>query len=358
MDEKMNPNGFWAIATDFLPIILGQGNQLSSSVSRVTATKGVAVIPIHGVITPYNSIFTELFGGSSIERISDAVASAEKNPKVHAILYDVYSPGGSVDGINELAQQLSQVKKPTAAYVGALCASAAYWLTTSATKNIYIDPTASIGSIGVLHISYQDDESVIISSSNAPNKHLDPKTESGKSSILEQIDVIEDIFIRSVAQGRGVSTEFVKNNFGKGGLITGQKAVDNGMVSGISNFKQVLLQFSGKTMEMELSSQASDETHHQAHYQGLLAKCLAEETPVEEARKKIIALRSTFTTMKTTPVGVPVTETVPTVVAEKQYMDIVHDQVKNGATLADAMRSTAMQFPKLHEQWLEQGAPK
>jgi hypothetical protein len=285
--------------------------------------------------------------------------------------------------------------------VGALCASAAYWLTTAATKNIYIDPTASIGSIGVLHISYQDDESVIISSSNAPNKHLDPQSESGKASILEQIDVIEDIFIRTVAQGRGVSTEFVKNNFGKGGLITGQKAVDNGMVSGISNFKQVL-HLSGKTMEMDISPQApdqvaamqedyeeiktafasmqeeilamkqqreqvkankqalqdtfalfADETQHQSHYQALLAKCLAEETPVDEARKKIIALRATFTTMQTTPVGMPVTETVP-VTTEKSFMDIVNAQVSSGATLADAIRSTAMQFPQLHEKWLTQ----
>jgi Flp pilus assembly protein TadB len=44
------------------------------------------------------------------------------------------------------------------------------------------------------------------------------------------------------------------------------------------------------------------------------------------------------------------------VTTEKSFMDIVNAQVSSGATLADAIRATAMQFPQLHEKWLTQGA--
>lgn len=406
----MTPNGFWAIDEDsfhhfFLlwKQMVAAKNSPGVKKSVPPADSNIAVIPIHGVITPHDSLYSEFFGASTVESIQAAVTAAQKSRKVTQILYDIYSPGGSVDGINELAEQLAKVSKPTAVYIGALGASAAYWLATAASQNIFIDRTASVGSIGVLHASHRNSDEIVITSSHAPNKHVNPNLEEGQNLIREQLDIIEAIFIETVAANRGVSTDFVQENFGKGGLVTGQSAVSRGMVSAISSYQKVMEFLLGRTrMEeesvrseaKELDARASsleaeietlkrellvigeglqkaqaaqqasatnkqalislfklfdDERDHRADYKELLATCLAEEVPVGEAQQRLIALRSTFTQVKTSPVSVHVTETLP--VAET-YMSHVNHKAKSGLTLAQAMKLTASEYPDLHEKWL------
>lgn len=258
-------NGFWAISPQLLKeyfeafkaVSTTQGKPLKYS--RLATTRGkTAIIPIHGIITPHENLFSNLFGFSTVDSIASDTTAALKNRDIKNILLDVDSGGGNVDGIHELANIIEQAstKKPIYGYVGSFAASAAYWLLPSAQK-IFVDKTASVGSIGVIYVSRNEaEDTLVITSSNAPKKHLPPDSEEGKTEIQAQIDFLENIFIEDVARRRGVTTDFVKASFGQGGLVTGSQAVENNMVDGLSSFELTLKTLRGVSIMDEHQIQA------------------------------------------------------------------------------------------------------
>jgi hypothetical protein len=110
----------------------------------------VAVIPIYGVITPKADLMSEMSGGTSVERISQTFAAALADDGIRGIVLDIDSPGGSVDGIPELAAQIRGARgtKPILAQANYRAASAAYWLGAQADE-FFAAPSADVGSVGV-----------------------------------------------------------------------------------------------------------------------------------------------------------------------------------------------------------------
>lgn len=115
--------------------------------------QGVAVIPIHGLITRrgYRSWWSGDLVSHGQDTIRAAVESALADAAVRGILLSINSPGGVVPGIKELADLVAEAaqRKPCAAYADGLMTSAAYWL-ASATGRVYAPATAQVGSIGVV----------------------------------------------------------------------------------------------------------------------------------------------------------------------------------------------------------------
>ena len=66
----------------------------------------VAVIPIYGVIAHRTNLMTEMSGGSTVQSLRGMLRQALADPAVTGIVFDVDSPGGSVDGIPELAAEI------------------------------------------------------------------------------------------------------------------------------------------------------------------------------------------------------------------------------------------------------------
>ena len=64
-----------------------------------------------------------------------------------------------------------------------------------------------------------DVKEIVITSSNAPNKNPDPESKVGVKVIQDRVDALERIFYQRISEGRGVSTEDIKENFGRGGLL-------------------------------------------------------------------------------------------------------------------------------------------
>src|SRR5690606_4285100 len=89
-------------------------------------------------------------GGTSTEQFGSWFDAALRDPAVSAIVIDVDSPGGTVTGVAELAEQIFEArgKKPIYAIANALAASAAYWI-ASAAEELWVTPSGDVGSIGV-----------------------------------------------------------------------------------------------------------------------------------------------------------------------------------------------------------------
>ena len=140
-----------------------------------------AIIPISGPMFPKANLFTEVSGATSTESVAQDFVQALDDPSVHAIVLDINSPGGAVDGVSELAALIAQSRgmKPVTAYVGNMACSAAYWV-ASAADSIVVSDTAVLGSIGVVTQHVKRNEPGVsrmdIVSTQSPKKCLDRKS--------------------------------------------------------------------------------------------------------------------------------------------------------------------------------------
>lgn len=213
--------------------------------SRYAEVHGsTAYIPLHGPIFPRPNMMTEWFGiGTHLEGFSSDFYKVMDDPSVDNIVIDIDSPGGQVTGVNEAANIIrsAQGSKKVTAYVGGTGASAAYWI-ASAAEEVVIDATARVGSIGVVtaYPKTEDDGYVEIVNTHSPNKRIDPSSEKGKAVITAELDALAEVFINTVAGNRNVSASTVINDFGKGGVLVGQNAVNVGMADRLGSLDELL----------------------------------------------------------------------------------------------------------------------
>lgn len=213
---------------------------------RATVRDGVAVVGVTGPLFRRANLFTALSGASSYDTIRLDLQAAVDDPKVRAIVLNIDSPGGEVNGASELAQAVFDVrgKKPIVSYVGGLCASAAYWIGSSGDLVVASD-TALLGSIGAQYAILSQGErpgtkSFRFVSSQSPLKNAAPDTEAGAKGIQAMVDALAQVFVEAVARNRGVATETVLSDFGKGGVFVGQAAVEAGLADSVGSFESVL----------------------------------------------------------------------------------------------------------------------
>lgn len=214
----------------------------------VSVRDGVAIISATGPMFRYASWFHSISGGTSYQILSRDIRAALDDPSITGILLNVDSPGGEVNGAQELASQIVAGRKikPIYAYIGGTGASAGYWLASAAEK-VFAAESAIIGSIGVqMAMTIRGDapgsKSYRFVSSQSPMKNAGPDTEAGAAEIQRVVDSLAQIFVGAVADNRGISTEKVLEDFGQGKVFVGSDALARGMIDEISTFEGVLNQ--------------------------------------------------------------------------------------------------------------------
>lgn len=238
---------------DFQSLAFKSDARLNNTRS-VLIRDGTAIIPIYGPITARSDLFTFFLGGTPLSDLAKDFQAALDNDQVKSILFDVDSPGGVALGPMEMAQAIFKArgKKPIWSYVGRNCSSAAYWL-ASATEKIIANPSALLGSIGVVTtIPVQEEpdsegyKNIEVVSSNAGRKRPDPRTAEGMAEIKRELDDLESQFIESVARFRSTTIDSVKNDFGQGGVLIGANAVASGMADEIGSYEETLAKLNQK----------------------------------------------------------------------------------------------------------------
>jgi signal peptide peptidase SppA len=232
------------------------GRPLNNQPMGYSVTDGVAVLPINGVISKRMNLMQQISGGTSSELVASDLKAAMNDPAVKAIILQIDSPGGTVDGTETLGNLVRQANavKPVVAFADGMMASAAYWI-GSAASSIYIsDSVAQIGSIGVV-ATHQD-----ISAAEATRgvktteitagkfkraaSQFGALTETGKQTIQDQVDTIYSVFVQAVATNRGVSVDTVLENMADGRVFIGQQAIDAGLVDGVSTLDALIAKLS------------------------------------------------------------------------------------------------------------------
>jgi signal peptide peptidase SppA len=213
--------------------------------------RNVAVIPIYGVISPRQSMMASTSGGTSTASITEDFRAALRDPEVDGIVFDVDSPGGSVEGVDELAAEIlaARGQKPIAAHANHMAASAAYWAIAGADE-INVSPSGMVGSIGIF--TAHDDLSEaqaklgvkrsVISAGKykAEGAMGQPLSEDAVAHLQDQVDTFYGMFTSRVARGRGVPVDTVRNGYGQGRGVLAKKALDMGMVDRIGSIEDTI----------------------------------------------------------------------------------------------------------------------
>lgn len=224
-------------------------NRISMSVSQSDIPKklyevdekGIAHAQIKGVLSNKVSLFDKLFGYAptlTYQEIIDMADQVDSDPRVKELVIHADSPGGYSMGADDASIAISLINKPVTTMIEGQLASAAYYVTAGSDKIIATSEQNQIGSIGTVVTIPIDAETVRISSSDAPNKSPDVTTIEGKAVIQKQLDEIQSLFVRRVAEGRGVSIQKVQSDYGQGGVFLARQALASGMIDEIQTLEE------------------------------------------------------------------------------------------------------------------------
>jgi capsid assembly protease len=230
----------------------------------------VAVVPLHGVLTPApGGLLSLLFGGGGLAAFQGKLKAAAVNPDVGAIVLDVDSPGGLVDQIPETAAQIRAVKaqKPVVAVANTQADSAAYWLASQADE-IVVTPSGEVGSIGVYNLhrdlsgahAMQGVVPTLISAGKYkvegnPYQALD---DGARDAIQSDVDDYYGMFTADVARGRGVDQSDVQNGYGEGRSLHAKQAVRAGLADRVDTLESTVRRVASPAGRRALDERRAD----------------------------------------------------------------------------------------------------
>ena len=212
--------------------------EVDGGAPRIMSVAGnVASIDVRGVITDRPSFMAMLMGGgnTTYKDIRTSLAMANNDPSIKSIDLAIDSPGGqaSAEWLDTMKAVAASGKTVTAR-VGNMAASAAFGIASQSGEIVAQNELSQFGSIGIVGMSKADKSVTSITSSNAPKKRPDVNTEEGREVVREKLDAMEKIFIDTVAEGRGVTSQNVIADFGQGGMLLAEAAIKAGMIDGIA----------------------------------------------------------------------------------------------------------------------------
>jgi ClpP class serine protease len=150
IDQKYAQSQLSALETTEASTVI-RGESPASGVHL--AEDGTCFIPMRGVMMKAESSFG---GGCSTVATRRALRKAANDPECRKIVLLVDSPGGSIDGTADLADDIAKVKgsNPVVAFIEGRCCSAALWVASQCTEIISSPNVLDIGSIGVYTVWY------------------------------------------------------------------------------------------------------------------------------------------------------------------------------------------------------------
>jgi signal peptide peptidase SppA len=198
---------------------------------------GVQVVPVHGLLVPRSTHMDPCEQSTSYEDLRAQLVAAMQDPMIEHIVMDVDSPGGSVAGCFELADDIHAwaQQKPITAVVNYGGYSAAYAL-SSAASHVVVSPSSGVGSIGVIarHVDMSkrneaNGMNVTTIYAGAHKNDLsphEPLSDQSAEFLRQMVNASYDRFVGAVARYRGIDEQAVRNTeaqvyFGNDGVSAG-----------------------------------------------------------------------------------------------------------------------------------------
>lgn len=218
----------------------------------------VAVVPVLGTLVheawPAEEVF---YGLVSSQRIAAFLDKCRMDARVAAVVSNIKSPGGQVDGMENLgraARELSAAK-PTEAHIDCMAASGGYWL-ASQFRTIRLDGQLSeVGSVGVMlsffdvipaleawGLKYHELYAKESDKKNEAWRQL--RTEEDPEKYKKELGFVAEVFRSTVKAGRGARLGSDPAAL-EGRMFSGQVAIDAGMADSIGSLDESIMHVRG-----------------------------------------------------------------------------------------------------------------
>jgi len=269
--------------------------EIQARISKKTATEvakadgAVALLPVVGVLAQRMSMMQDISGGMSTEELAQQFRAALADNSIKAIVLDFDSPGGTVFGTQEFADEVfaSRGIKPIIAQVNSVAASAAYWIASQADE-IAVTPGGQAGSIGVYALhedisKFLEKEGInptLISAGKFKTigNEYEPLSAEAKSIIQDRVDQSNAAFVRGVARGRNTSLANINDQFGQGLMFGAAELVKRGMADRVATLSDTLDRF-GIHRNPVASKSRANMVAREAVAQTLIQKLSAGDQP-------------------------------------------------------------------------------
>jgi ClpP class serine protease len=257
------------------PIVARSERPASARASRLTPAgkDGVATIRVEGLLTPTPDAQSEFYGepNTTYTELREAMTLALADKKTKEVVWSIDSPGGAVDGLFALLDEIADANASGANMrVEADNAHSAAYGIAAAVGNITANSRmSSFGSIGVAVSSFVQGglcgEVVDLTNSDSPEKRPNVKTPEGREVVTRYLDQLATEFFSSIAAGRGVTRDHVALKYGRGSSMLAGPAKEAGLIDAVAVKGNV-------------------RTHLTcAHTPDTVPDCMAEPSPAPEA---------------------------------------------------------------------------
>ncbi|TLW93450.1 S49 family peptidase [Saccharomonospora piscinae] len=220
---------------------------------RVERKDVVAVVKLHGVITPQASPLAAR-GVINLASLESALKRAFGHERLKAVALQINSPGGAPTQSGLVAERIRQLADekgvPVIAFAEDVAASGGYWLACAADE-IYAHRTSLVGSIGVITGTFgfaglleRFGVERRLYTAGENKSRLDPFSPE-KPEDVEWLHTLHtqlhELFVDWVTQRRGDRLADTQDLF-NGDVWLGTKATELGLVDGVGNLRDVLEQ--------------------------------------------------------------------------------------------------------------------
>jgi len=211
----------------------------------------VAVVKLHGVITPTPSPFGR--GTININTVESALKRAFEHDRLAAVALAINSPGGSPTQsalVGERIRELAADKEvPVLAFCEDVAASGGYWLACAADE-IYAHATSLVGSIGVVSAGFgltglleRVGVERRVHTAGTRKVRLDPFRPEKPEDVewltgLQQ--QLHELFVNWVRERRADKLNADAEDLFSGEVWTGAKALEAGLVDGLGNLREIV----------------------------------------------------------------------------------------------------------------------
>ncbi len=202
----------------------------------------IAIIGVEGMLANARSGGLLQPTENPLSLFTQELDAAAKDPSVVAVVLRVNSPGGTVTASDNMYQQVKRFRettgKPVIAAPQEVAASGGYYVSCAADK-IVAQPTSVVGSIGVLFLTFdfQDTMAKIglrsetiksgpLKDMGSPFHHLTPEA---RQVMQNMVDGYFTRFVEVVAKNRPIKDEQTLKLVTDGRVFSGQQAVALGL---------------------------------------------------------------------------------------------------------------------------------
>jgi ClpP class serine protease len=227
-----------------------------ANAQRARSRDGVAILDAIGPLFRRANLMTAISGATSYDILRQDLQTALDDPTVKAIILNIDSPGGEANGTS--ASLPRRCMRPAGEADHRLRRRHGRLGCLLARQRSRQGRDLAHGRAGIHRRAGclprgggpAGEKTYRFVSSQSPNKNPELGTAAANEQIQATIDAMAAVFVADVARNRGVATETVLSDFGKGGIFVGQAAVDAGLADSIGTFETVLAELTGGTAKL------------------------------------------------------------------------------------------------------------